>query len=119
MTDYTEVLTSLNHDYGKDFIEFRDQIPDSHWGKEDLLSVRLGWEAHKLLNSGGVELSETALFWTPKSQEELLDKIEQLSGREERSIATQYAMFAWNLACHLTNNGPEDTAHKEKTLDDN
>lgn len=49
-----------------------------------------------------IEIKPIDFFYTPKSMDELMKKIEQLNG-SERSIAMSYAMFAWNLACHLTN----------------
>ena len=33
----------------EEFETFVNQMPANHWAKKDLSAVRLGWEAHKLL----------------------------------------------------------------------
>ena len=50
--DGLQVLFSPDFLYTKneEFSEFVSKMPDTHWAKYDLSAVRLGWEAHKLLN---------------------------------------------------------------------
>ena len=42
------------------------------------------------------------LFTTPSSWTDLEDRLQSLS-KEERSVATLFAMMTWNLACKIAN----------------
>ena len=45
---------------------------------------------------------KSSLFWTPESETELAEYIEQMNG-QERALAYQMTMMAFNLAHKLVN----------------
>lgn len=56
-----------------------------------------------------VKIEKVSLFWTPRSQEQLIDYIEKLNG-SEKALAYLIMGITWNLCSYLTN---EDETHKE------
>lgn len=54
------------------------------------------------------KLTPQTLFWTPKSTDELMSKINELCD-DEKSIAMMYSMFTWNLCSHLINEDDDES----------
>jgi len=49
-----------------------------------------------------MKIETQAMFYTPKSTDELLDMLDFPDG-QEKAVAMQAAMWAWNCAAHLSN----------------
>ena len=56
----------------KEFIEFRESIPDSHWARIDISAVRVGWEARKINDKQRIAELEKGL-------ESAIDDIQKLA----------------------------------------
>jgi len=48
-----------------------------------------------------MKIEEQAIFYTPKSTDELLDMLDFPNG-QEKAIAMQAAMWAWNCAAYIS-----------------
>ena len=44
------VMCDFDKSNDTEFRDFVEQLPDKCWAKYDLSAVRLGWEAHKLMD---------------------------------------------------------------------
>ena len=49
------------------------------------------------------KLQEVPIFHTPKSMNELEQMWANYTNPTEKALVVQGSMFAWNLACHITN----------------